>query len=160
MWETSVSLPGEGTPPRVRADVTLDWPTWSQTAWRSWTIGEPTEEPPEVGIELVFRVQRLVDQPDVNMILVVLPEHSPEIGEDWLERGGPVLERAFEADLTSSEVAVEVAYEGSYRISSDAMTTHKAADAHLATLGSWVASTLVRLGDLRLEYLPPDTAAS
>ena len=33
-WETSYALPGEGRPPRVRADLTLDWPTWSQTAYR------------------------------------------------------------------------------------------------------------------------------
>ncbi|MGH9208584.1 MAG: hypothetical protein ACRD1G_18875, partial [Acidimicrobiales bacterium] len=25
-WETSYSLPGEDTPPRVRADLSLDWP--------------------------------------------------------------------------------------------------------------------------------------
>ena len=30
-WETSYGLPGEGSPPRVRADITLDWPTWAQT---------------------------------------------------------------------------------------------------------------------------------
>src|SRR5581483_3839608 len=35
-WETSYSLPGEGLLPRVRVDVTLDWSTWSQTAYRSW----------------------------------------------------------------------------------------------------------------------------
>lgn len=33
-WETSYGLPGEGSPPRVQADITLDWPTWSQTADR------------------------------------------------------------------------------------------------------------------------------
>ena len=44
-WETSYGLPGEGSPPRVRADITLDWPTWAQTAYRSWYIGEPFDEP-------------------------------------------------------------------------------------------------------------------
>ena len=28
-WETSYGLPGEGNPPRVRADLTLEWPTGS-----------------------------------------------------------------------------------------------------------------------------------
>src|SRR4029077_13370891 len=37
-WETSFAVPGEGRPPRVRSDVTLDWPTWSQTAYRSWRL--------------------------------------------------------------------------------------------------------------------------
>ncbi len=40
-FETSYSLPGEDSPPRVRADLSLDWPTWSQSAYRSWSIGEP-----------------------------------------------------------------------------------------------------------------------
>src|SRR5881275_210602 len=42
-WETSYGLPGEGSPPRVRADLTIDWPTWSQTAYRNWYIDEPLE---------------------------------------------------------------------------------------------------------------------
>ena len=29
-------------------------------------------------------------------------------------------------------------------------------DEHVASVGGWVTSTLVRLGDLDLEYLPPD----
>jgi hypothetical protein len=33
-FETSYSLPGEGNPARIRADLTLDWPTWSQSAYR------------------------------------------------------------------------------------------------------------------------------
>src|SRR5438477_7056151 len=46
-FETSYSLPGEGAVPRVRADVGLEWPTWSQAAYRSWAIGEGFEGPPE-----------------------------------------------------------------------------------------------------------------
>ena len=48
-WETSYGLPGEGLPPRVQADLTLDWPTWAQTAYRSWYIGEPFNDPPRIG---------------------------------------------------------------------------------------------------------------
>ena len=62
-WETSYGLPGEGSPPRVRADITLDWPTWSQTAYRLWYIGEPTDETPHIDIEIVLRVQRLAGSP-------------------------------------------------------------------------------------------------
>ena len=43
-WETSYGLPGEGSPPRVRADITMDWPTWAQTSYRNWYIGEPFDE--------------------------------------------------------------------------------------------------------------------
>src|SRR5215831_4396799 len=76
-WETSYGLPGEGLPPRVRADVTLDWPTWSQTAYRSWYIGEPVEETPEILVEIVLRVQRLKDVPDPGAVLAALPPASP-----------------------------------------------------------------------------------
>src|SRR5208282_6134315 len=62
-WETSYSLPGEGQPPRVRADLSLDWPTWSQTSYRSWSIGETPDELPEVVVEVALRIQRLAEPP-------------------------------------------------------------------------------------------------
>src|ERR1700723_2614152 len=68
-WETSYSLPGEEKPPRVRADVSVDWPTWSQTAYRSWSFGEPPDEMPEVVIEVALRIQRLAEAPDTDMVL-------------------------------------------------------------------------------------------
>ena len=52
VWETTVSLPGDYDPPRVSADISLDWQTWSQSAWRSLSMGEQVEEPPEIGIEV------------------------------------------------------------------------------------------------------------
>ncbi len=159
VWETSCSLPGEGTPPRVRADLTLDWPTWSQAAWRSWTMGETdeaAEEPPEIGLEVVLRVERLASRPEVDRLLAVLPEQSPDIGADRLERSGPIIEESYQRDLTGRQLAVEVAYEGAYRLSLESLVRTKELGEHLATVGGWIASTLVRLGDLRLEYLPPD----
>ena len=52
-WETSYSLPGEGIAPRVRCDITLEWLTWSQTAYRSWYIEEELPEAffLEMGVE-------------------------------------------------------------------------------------------------------------
>src|SRR5438067_2090491 len=44
-WETSYSLPGEGLPPRVVAEVSLEWPTWSQASYRSWRVGEAEGDP-------------------------------------------------------------------------------------------------------------------
>jgi hypothetical protein len=32
-------------------------------------------------------------------------------------------------------------------------------DEHFGALGGWIASTLVRLGDLHLEFLPAEDAA-
>src|SRR6478735_11526158 len=99
-WETSYGLPGEGLPPRVQADITLDWPTWAQTAYRSWYIGEPSDEAPRIDIEIVLRVQRLAVTPDPGALLAILPEMSPAIGSDRLERSGPTVEAAYPGDLT------------------------------------------------------------
>jgi len=92
-WETSYSLPGEETPPRVRADLSVDWPTWSQSAYRSWSIGEPPEDLPEVVVEIALRVQRLAELPDVAVVLACLPEESAPIGAHTLLRAAPVVEQ-------------------------------------------------------------------
>jgi hypothetical protein len=154
VWETSCSLPGEGTPPRVRADVTLDWPTWSQAAWRALVAGEPTEDPPEIGIEVVLRVQRLAERPDIERVLAVLPEESPQIGSERLERSGPIIEESYETPVR--RMAIEVGYDGTYPLHPEVAMPAKELVEHLATMGAWIASALVRLGDLNFEYLPPD----
>lgn len=155
-WETSYGLPGEGSPPRVRADITLDWPTWAQTAYRSWYIGEPFDEGPRIEIEIVLRIQRLRTTPDPAAVLGVLPESSPAIGIEVLERSGPTLETIYGRDLTDAEYAVEVSYEGSYEVDEATLKDGSILDTHFAAMGGWIASTLVRLGDLPMEYLPPD----
>src|ERR1700680_2778878 len=81
-WEISYALPGEGKPPRVRADVTLDWPTWSQTAYRSWRLEGELDEPPELGVEVVLRIQQLAAAPDLDVIRKVLDEDGPDLGND------------------------------------------------------------------------------
>ncbi|HEX2186590.1 MAG TPA: hypothetical protein VHN78_13905 [Chloroflexota bacterium] len=154
-WETSYGLPGEGLPPRVQADLTLDWPTWAQTAYRSWYIGEPFTDPPRIDIELVLRVQRLAESPDPDTILAVLPETSAAIGTDHLERSGPTIETVFSADLESREYAIEVSYEGSYELDDATLADGSTLDHHLSAMGGWIASTLVRLGDLKLPFLAP-----
>ena len=68
-FETSYSLPGEERPARIRVDTSLDWPTWSQTAYRSWAIGEEPDELPEVLVEIAFRVQGLDGVPEVGPLL-------------------------------------------------------------------------------------------
>ena len=154
-WETSYGLPGEGSPPRVRADITLDWPTWAQTAYRSWYIGEPFDEGPRIEIEIVLRIQRLVGQPDPGTILAALPESSPPIGTENLERSGPTLETSFGHDLADAEYAIEVSYEGSYEVDEETLKDGSILDTHFAAMGGWIAATLVKLGDLPLTYLPP-----
>jgi hypothetical protein len=159
-WETSYSLPGEGLPPRTRADITLEWPTWAQTAYRSWYIGEPFDEPPRIDIEIVLRVQRLAAPQDPSIVLKVLPDHGPELSGERLERSGPTLETVYaDATLATAEYALEVSYEGSYEVNEDVLADGSVLDDHFGAMGGWIASTLVRLGDLRLDHLPPEEEA-
>lgn len=155
-WETSYGLPGEGKPPRVRADITLDWPTWAQTAYRSWYIGEPFGEPPEIIVEITLRIQRLAERPDPAAVLAVLPEVSPMIGEETLERSGPTIEQVLGADLTTGEFALEVSYEGVVPLEEEALVDGSILDERFGGMGGWVASTLVKLGDLKFSFLPPE----
>lgn len=155
-WQTSYGLPGEGLPPRVRADLVLDWPTWAQTAYRSWYIGEPFDEPPRIEIEVKFRIQRLADAPDPAKVLQVLPEESPPVGREALRRSMPLVELQYTETPGEHEHAIEVSYDGSLELDDDTLTDGSAIDTHLSSMGGWIASTLVRLGDLDLKYRPPD----
>jgi hypothetical protein len=166
----------------------MDWQMWSQSAWRGVSVGEAVDDPPEIGIEVVFRVQRLARRPALSTVLSVLPEESPEFGTDKLARSAPIIEESYDEEGAEPEVAAEVAYEGSYRLPTPSPEESEAKEASLfpgwsgprlsagdalrsrlgptrqvseATqetlrgLGTWVASTLVRLADLDLDYLPP-----
>ncbi|MEI7886642.1 MAG: hypothetical protein WCJ04_04535 [Actinomycetes bacterium] len=154
-WETSYGVPGEGLPPRVRADLTLEWPTWSQTAYRSWYIEEELPEAPTIDIEVVLRIQRLTDAPDPRRVLDVLPTESPMIGSERLTRSGPTVEAVSNEDLTETEHAIEISYEGSYELDEATLADGSILDDHFSAMGGWIASTLVRLGDLNFEFLPP-----
>ncbi len=152
-WETSYGLPGEGSPARVQADITLDWPTWSQTAYRSWYIGEPLTGPPEILVEVTLRVQRLAARPDPARVMARLPAASPALGNVALERGGPTIEQVFGEDLTTAEFAIELSYEGTVVLEDETLKDGSVLDDRFGSMGGWVASTLVRLGDLDLEFL-------
>lgn len=159
-WETSYSLPGEGSPPRVRADVSIDWPTWSQSAYRSWSIGETPEELPEVVVEVALRIQRLAEPVAPAVVLKALTASPPTIGQDTLERLGPTAEHSYDsadgASPTPDRCAVEVGYEGSIHLTEEMLTDSEVLDRQFAPLGRWIASALVRLGDLKLPFLPPE----
>lgn len=154
-WQTSYSLPGEGLPPRVQADITLEWPTWAQSAYRSWYIGEPFDEGPRIEIEIMLRVQRLEKSPDPQMLLAALPQLSPPIGSERLERSGPTIETHFGDDLADAEFAIEVSYEGSYELDEATLADGSTLDNHFSAMGGWISSTLVRVGDLTFDFLPP-----
>jgi hypothetical protein len=166
-WETSYGLPGEGQPPRVVAHVTFDWPTWSQTAYRHWYVDEELETAPAIEMEIVLRIQRLAEQPAPERMYATLPDSSPLIGDGRLERAGltveiahpdPAEEHAASADTPELEYAVEITYEGQYELAEETLAdgTSSLLDEHFGALGGWVASTLVRLGDLRFAFLPAE----
>jgi len=153
-WQTSYGLPGEGLPPRVQADVSCGWPTWSQTAYRSWYVDEELSEPPRIEIEITLRVQRLTESPEPRTILSALPINSPPVGGEKLTRSGPTVESIYGADPDEAEYAIEVSYEGVYELDEAVLVDGSALDEHFNALGGWVASTLVKLGDLDLKFGP------
>jgi hypothetical protein len=158
-WETSYGLPGEGQPPRVVAHVAFDWPSWSQTAYRRWYVEEVLERLPAIEMEIVFRVQRLAGQPDPAVVRAVTPETSPLIGEERLERVGATVEIGFiDEEPDRAEFAIEVSYEGLYELAEETLADGASTllDQHFGALGGWIAATLVRLGDLRLEFRPAE----
>ena len=165
-WETSYGLPGEGQPPRVVAHITFDWPTWSQTAYRRWYVDEELDTPPAIEIEIVLRIQRLAEQPDPDKVYEVVPVHSPPVGGERLERAGLTVEIGHPdptdvivpGEDSAPEYAVEITYEGLYELAEETLADGSSTllDEHFGALGGWIASTLVRLGDLRFAYLPAD----
>lgn len=155
-WETSYGLLGETNPARVRADLSLLWPTWSQSAFRDWYMGEGFSEPPRIDIELTLRIQRLTEPPDPRRLLDATPADGPRIGAETLYRAGPTVEIAHSRDMSELAAAFEVAYGGSYELDEETLADGTALDAHFAELGGWIASSLVKLNDLELTYLPAE----
>lgn len=147
-WQTSYGLPGEGLPPRVQADISCAWPTWSQTAYRSWYVEEELSEAPRIEIEIVFRRQRLTTFPDPVVVIGALPLDSPRIGTEALTRSGPTVQSIYGSDLTAAEYAIEVSYEGGYELDEDGLADGSTLDRHFGSLGGWIAATLVTVGDL------------
>lgn len=152
-WQTSYGVPGEGSPPRVRADLTLDWSTWSQTAYRSWYLDESLDESPHIDIEVVFRVQSLETAASPKDVLGVLPLDSPLVGSERLHRSGLTLEATYSDDLSDVTHAIEVSYEGSYSLGESSLADGSLLDGHFSSMGGWISSTLVRLGDLNFVFI-------
>lgn len=148
-WETSYGIPGEGSPPRIQADITLDWSTWSQSAFRSWLRNEDDHDAPRIDIGVVLRVQRLAERPDPAMLSAGLPRASAPIGGDRLDRSGLTVETAVDPE-TCDVVghAIEIAFDGAYDIDDDTLSDGARLDLHFSAMGGWIASMLVRLGDL------------
>jgi len=157
-WETSYGLPGEGLPPRVVAHVTFDWPSWSQTAYRRWYVDEKMEDQPSIEMEVVLRIQRIKDLPDLDLVRAIVPSTSPLIGDGRLERAGLTLETTYLDDEGLVEHAVEATFEGLYELAEESLADGASTllDDHFGALGGWVAAMLVKMGDVKYTFLPAD----
>lgn len=154
-WETTYALPGEGSPPRIQADLTVEWPTWAQTAYRTWYLDGEFSEGPIIEIEIVFRIQQLEQAADPAAVMAVLPSQGPTLGEDQLDAIGPTLETVYAPDLEVASHAIEVSYHGSYELDEATLEDGSSLDTKFAAIGGWVAGTLTRLGDLSLRFQTP-----
>jgi hypothetical protein len=134
----------------------LDWPTWSQTAYRSWSIGEEPDELPELLVEIAFRVQNLDEAPDSNVFLNVLPAHLAVLGDEPLARGDLTIEEVLNDHPSGPQYAIEVSYEGSCQVDESLLQNPESIDGALAPLGGAVASILVQVGDLPFAFRPVD----
>ena len=157
-FETSYSLPGEQRPARIRVDTSFDWPTWSQTAYRSWSIGEDPDELPELsggdrlpgpGPRRRARASPAARGPSAPT--------SPSSAQRSLDRGPPPSSRC-SPTTPNPEFAVEVSYEGSCPLDESILEDSDQLDEALAPLGRSVASVLVRIGDLPFAFRPPAPA--
>jgi hypothetical protein len=163
-WETSYGLPGEGLPPRVVAHINFDWPTWSQTSYRRWYVEEVLDQLPAIEMEIVFRVQRLSNQPDRSLLNEIASETSPLIGDGRLERASTTIEITYTEMIDNgdeqpdAEYAIEVTYEGLYELAEQTLADGSSTmlDEHFGALGGWISAMLVKLGDLKLEFHPAD----
>ncbi|MEY2642771.1 MAG: hypothetical protein RLZZ368_1418, partial [Actinomycetota bacterium] len=149
---------GEGLPPRVVAHVTFDWPSWSQTAYRRWYVDEKMEDQPSIEMEVVLRIQRIKDLPDLDLVRAIVPTTSPLIGDGRLERAGLTLETAYLDDDGLVEHAVEATFEGLYELAEESLADGASTllDDHFGALGGWVAAMLVKMGDVKYTFLPAD----
>ena len=159
VWATSYGLPGEGQPPRVVAHITFTWPSWSQATYRARYVEEIYHEAPVIEMEIVFRLQRLASLPDAAQIAGVAPLTSPRLGSQQLTRDSISSETITTTNaLRPTDHAAEIVYQGAYELSEETLAdgTNATLDQHFGSLGGWVASTLVKLGDLQFAYHPAD----
>jgi hypothetical protein len=100
-------------------------------------------------------VQRLASTPDPGQLQSVLPEESSPIGNERLRRTGPTIETVYPLDLADPEYAIEVSFEGAYELEEATLADGSILDHHFSAMGGWISSTLVKVGDLSWDFLPP-----
>ena len=79
-----------------------------------------------------------------------------EIGTQVNLSMAKAVEISFNNDLEAQDWALEVSYEGSYELDEATLADGSILDDHFSAMGGWIAGTLIRLGDLKLNFLPAD----
>ncbi len=152
-WSTSYALPGETVPASVRTDITLQWSSASQTAYRQWVSGNELNDPPLIAVEVVLRVQELRSLPTIVDLLEPLPATGPQLRATQLERDNPTVETIYGDDPDDKpDYAFEVAYNGVCTLDEQELGDGPSLDALWEPLGSWVSAALVRLGEHSSQY--------
>lgn len=156
-YETSASLPGEESPPRVRADISLEWSTWAQSAYRSWTLGEGLDEPIEVVIEVALRVSGLRGPAmSAAAFRSSLPSQSPPlVNQEVLELRTVSAETTIDPDEDLEEVSLEAVYDVTLSIDESELERPDSLHEAVRRLASWVASALVAASDLTARHRAP-----
>lgn len=154
-FETSYSLPGEASPPHVRADLTVEWPTWSQGSYRSWTLGDGIEDPIEIVIEVALRFTGLSALPMTpQQLLTHLPRHSSQsILNAPMELQRVTIETSYDITTDDTELSAEVVYETTCVIDEQVIDDDERVQVAISQLTGWIASVLVQASDIPLTYL-------
>lgn len=153
-FECSYALPGEVNPSNIRVDITMEWPVWSQSVYRSWLLGESDPESIEVGLELSVRAISLSEPAPLEKILAALDDRSPSSFEVLLERSSIITSNSKLGEDLGDEFEVEIGFDGSIVIEETSLLNPSEIDELLAPLGPWIASLLVRVSDQPLLFFP------
>ena len=101
-------------------------------------------------------MQRLASSPDPAELLRRAARAEPSrSAASASSRSGPTIETVYPSDLNEPEFAIEVCYEGGYEFDEATLADGSILDDHFSAMGGWISSTLVRVGDLKWDFLPP-----
>lgn len=156
-YDNSYALPGEINPTNLRVDVSLEWPVWSQSIYRSWSIGEGEPDSLEVGIELVIRAVSMISPVPKETIVASLDQRSSPQLSFLLERSSVISSENSIEGSDANEYELEISYDGSLVLEEATLTSSDEISNTLAPLGPWIASMLVRLSDQPIKFFPDNS---
>jgi hypothetical protein len=85
-----------------------------------------------------------------------MPRHGPTLTGEPIHRATPTMQRSLDDTFQAIEFGFEIAYEGEIELDERALRDGSVLDDRFSSLGGWISSTLVRLGDLKLSHRTVD----